>query len=376
MLGPKLQPGESIPSFVVRSTSNPEYHFSSVAGRYVVMLFLGSAGNELSTCLLKRLMANRSLFDDKRISLFPISIDARDESDERLKQYLPGIRVLWDFDAAVSQRFGVASTAKEHEPTSFVPCALLLDPALRVVRWFLPEAEKPDFSPTLLQTLEELPWPLEGPAWQQAPVLILPRIFEPELCRHLIDIYERHGGEDSGYMKNEGGKIRGVIDYGVKRRSDCTIEAEELKRAIGRRILERLSPELFRVFRFRATRMERYLVACYDSAVGGYFKPHRDNDGDGHRQFAVTINLNTEQYEGGDLVFPEYGLQTYRAPTGGACIFSCGLMHEATPVTRGKRYAFLPFLYDEAAAALREGNNARYVDPVHNYKYQPTKPMN
>jgi hypothetical protein len=34
----------------------------------------------------------------------------------------------------------------------------------------------------------------------------------------------------------------------------------------------------------------------------------------------------------------------------------------ASRVTRGKRYAFLPFLYDEAAAAIREKNN-RYLDP-------------
>ena len=35
-------------------------------------------------------------------------------------------------------------------------------------------------------------------------------------------------------------------------------------------------------------------------------------------------------------------------------VFSCSLLHEATRVTRGVRYATLPFLYDEAAAKLRE----------------------
>ena len=39
-------------------------------------------------------------------------------------------------------------------------------------------------------------------------------------------------------------------------------------------------------------------------------------------------------------------------------IFSCALLHEAKPVTRGKRYAFLPFLYDEEGAKLREANLA------------------
>ena len=32
------------------------------------------------------------------------------------------------------------------------------------------------------------------------------------------------------------------------------------------------------------------------------------------------------------------------------------MLHEATPVTRGKRYVFLPFLYDDAAARLRDQN--------------------
>jgi predicted 2-oxoglutarate/Fe(II)-dependent dioxygenase YbiX len=105
-------------------------------------------------------------------------------------------------------------------------------------------------------------------------------------------------------------------------------------------------------------------VACYDAAEGGFFRAHRDNTtkGTAHRRFAVTINLNPEAYEGGDLVFPEFGSRTYRAPKGGAVVFSCSLLHAAMPVTAVRRYAFLPFLYDDAAAALRE-ENLRYVAP-------------
>ena len=121
----------------------------------------------------------------------------------------------------------------------------------------------------------------------------------------------------------------------------------------------RLAPEIERAFAFAPTRMERYIVACYDSGPGGFFKPHRDNttNATAHRRFAVTINLNAGEYDGGDLRFPEFGARTYRAPTGGAVVFSCSLLHEATPVTRGKRYAFLPFLYDDAAAAERAKRN-------------------
>jgi len=94
-------------------------------------------------------------------------------------------------------------------------------------------------------------------------------------------------------------------------------------------------------------------------SVGQEFKRHYDSPSDpsapGIPQRVITLLLSlNEDYEGGDLVFPEFGTRRYRAPTGGACVFSCSMLHEATSVTRGKRYAFLPFFYDEAGAQQRE----------------------
>jgi predicted 2-oxoglutarate/Fe(II)-dependent dioxygenase YbiX len=136
------------------------------------------------------------------------------------------------------------------------------------------------------------------------------------------------------------------------------IEDEQLQAAFRARLNARLSPEIRRAFNFNPTRIERYIVACYDGADQGFFRAHRDNTtkGTAHRRFAVTINLNTGDYEGGELCFPEFGPQTYVAPAGGAVVFSCSLLHEARPVTKGRRYATLPFLYDDAAAKIREAN--------------------
>ena len=60
--------------------------------------------------------------------------------------------------------------------------------------------------------------------------------------------------------------------------------------------------------------------------------------------------------KGGKLKLPEFGRHLYSPPTGGAVVFPYSLLHEATPVTSGKRFVFLPFLYDDAAARLREAN--------------------
>jgi predicted 2-oxoglutarate/Fe(II)-dependent dioxygenase YbiX len=121
---------------------------------------------------------------------------------------------------------------------------------------------------------------------------------------------------------------------------------------------DRLVPEVHKAFQFQATRIERYLVACYEAQTGRHFRPHRDNTtkGTAHRRFAVSIVLNAGEFTGGHLAFPEFGRMLYAPPLGGAVVFSYSLLHEATPVTRGRRSVFLPFLYDEAAARIRVAN--------------------
>ena len=196
-----------------------------------------------------------------------------------------------------------------------------------------------------------------------APVLILPRVLEPELCQQLIGIYEAEGGLPSGVMRDVDGRTVGVLDD-FKRRHDVLLRDPAIQKELMARIRSRLAPAIQQVYQFAATRLERYLVACYDAADGGYFRPHRDNEtlGTAHRRFAVSINLNAEEFEGGDLRFPEFGRKTYRPPTGGAVVFSCSLLHEATPVTRGRRYALLPFLYDEAGQAIRDRNKGALME--------------
>ncbi|WP_374195568.1 2OG-Fe(II) oxygenase [Gluconobacter sp. P1D12_c] len=88
------------------------------------------------------------------------------------------------------------------------------------------------------------------------------------------------------------------------------------------------------------------LISSYDATDKGFFDAHRDNTvpSSAHRQFAVSLTLN-DDYAGGELIFPEFGPQTFRPNAGGAVIFSCALLHAVQPVTSGRRYACLPFVY-------------------------------
>lgn len=372
-----LQPGDPAPWFHLPSTDNPRYAFHSVAGRYVLLGFLGSAARPEAQTALAAIAGARALFDDDRACFFGISLDPADRDQGRVQASLPGIRFLFDIGGAVGRQFGVVGAAGGKDPAArtgaavFTPAWMLLDPMLRVIETRpLRDAE------AILARLRALP-PPEAHAGTEIPppVLVLPRIFEPELCRALIAHYDARGGEPSGFMREVDGRTVGVFDPAMKRRKDCTVEDEALRGAVRARILRRVVPELAKVHHFNATRMERYIVACYDAEDQGHFAAHRDNTtaGTAHRRFAVTINLNAEEFEGGELRFPEYGQRSWRAPTGGAVVFSCSLLHQALPVTAGRRYAFLPFLYDEAAARLREANNASLGEGVGAYRAD-TKP--
>jgi predicted 2-oxoglutarate/Fe(II)-dependent dioxygenase YbiX len=183
-----------------------------------------------------------------------------------------------------------------------------------------------------------------------APVLIAPRVFEPDLCARLIGLHQAAGGALTGVMRDVGERTVAVMDD-YKQRRDVLVDDAALREEIRQALVSRLYPQIRHAFQFEVTEIERYLVSCYDAAEGGVFRAHRDNitRQTANRKFACSINLNAD-FEGGDLRFPEFGPATYRPPVGGAVVFSCALLHEATAMARGRRYAFLPFFYDADGA--------------------------
>ncbi|MGZ8286819.1 MAG: 2OG-Fe(II) oxygenase [Allosphingosinicella sp.] len=353
-------PGEPLPWFRAKAIGGSDnYVFDTAAGRYMLLLFFGRARDPGAAEALDCVARHRPLFDDDKACFFGVTCDADDEASGRVAQQLPGIRFFLDAEGGLARLFG-AGPGGEGEPER--PHWLLVDPMLRAVGAFPLEAGEAAVA-SLAKAMAHMPLP----DW--APVLMAPNILEPALCERLIAHHRETGGEPSGFMREVGGKTVLVTDPHHKMRRDREIGDEALCGVLRARILAKLVPMVRRSFQFEATRMERYIVGAYPAGEG-HFRPHRDNTtkGTAHRRFAVTINLNAGDYEGGDLRFPEYGGRTYRAPTGGAVVFSCSLLHEATPVTRGTRYAFLPFLYDDLAARQREENNPHLGDGIGAYK--------
>jgi predicted 2-oxoglutarate/Fe(II)-dependent dioxygenase YbiX len=356
-----LSAGDPLPRIVQRSPSNPNFVLDSAAGRYLVLCILGSTALPEARGALGAVHARADLFNDDFASFFAVSADPDDEGAQRLGNRVPGYRVFWDRDLRIARACG-AAPVEGGGSGSLLPRWVLIDPTMRVID-VIPFRSDGSDAAHLIATLAALPPPDRFAGFPLGPpILFLQRIFEPDLCARLIAAYEADTRDISGFMREVDGKTVGMHDARHKVRRDFMLTEDALVRAVQDRIRRRVVPEIAKVHNFHVTRMERYLVGCYSAEDGGHFRPHRDNTtpGTAHRRFAVSINLN-DDFEGGEVWFPEYSRQTFKAGTGGAVIFSCALLHAVSRVTDGRRYAFLPFLYDNAAALIRAQNAGSVV---------------
>ena len=344
----QIKLGDPVPWFDAKTLAGASINLGVIAGRWIVLCFLGALDDAEIVRSLAEILGEASLFNDDQLVFYGILSAPPKEAKELASVSHKALGFITDYTGELSRLYGATNT----------PCFIVLDPLLRAVCNF-PIGRGGTPPETLRHYLRSLPKVDDSAGVPlTAPALIVPRVFEEPVCKFLIDLYEKGGSVDSGFMLDKNGKTQTVVNYNLKRRSDLIIDDPEVRDLMRDRFVRRLLPAIERFFSYKPTRMDRYLVSCYDAAIGGHFTRHRDNVNAGaqHRRFAVSLNLNHD-YDGCDLIFPEFGRRQYRAPLGGAIVFATGALHEVTPITRGKRYAFVPFLYGEEEARLRETNN-------------------
>lgn len=182
-----------------------------------------------------------------------------------------------------------------------------------------------------------------------APVLIVRNALSACTCRMLVDHYQQSGHKIEGRV----GLSNPRYDPSRKRVNHVNLDAAA-GRAVDNSLVYTLLPMIERCFDFRATRRVAYKVSLYDSQDRGFFYPHRDNSDPGtdYRRYALSLALN-DDWDGGGLSFPEFGSRQYRLEAGSAIVFPVSLLHQVHPVTSGKRFVLLSFLYAEEGARSR-----------------------
>lgn len=357
-----LSPGDPAPRVMQRNSSGERYNLDLAAGRSLVLCFFRSSASAHAAAVLTAVRKRCDLFDDSHAAFFGVTTDREDEAQKRLTTIVPGYRFFWDYDNKIARAYGIAPL--DGSEGLYFGKWVIINPMMRVTAVIPFREDRADIAEALDHVASMSPAGRIAGLDIQAPVIVLENVFDHKTCRQLIAGYEAADRDLSGVMREIDGRTRLVHDDLQKRRRDYVLTDEAERKTLTAHIRRRIVPEIEKIHQFAATRIERYLVACYAAEDEAHFRPHRDNTtkGTAHRRFAVSINLS-EDFDGGEIVFPEYGSRGFRPTAGGAVVFSCSLLHAVTQVTRGRRYAFLPFLYDDAAAQIREQNRQFVEEP-------------
>jgi peroxiredoxin len=311
----------------------------SIAGNSIVLVFcprLSGAGKEL----LDRFGNCIDVLETHGAQVFAITPEVVPDTPSRKGYKYP---ILMDQQQQVFNKFG----APRDRPTTVVVrrnyhVAGIFDAASDV------QVEE------TLALLKRLSWE-RAPVLMKVhpPVLLIPEVFSRDECRMLTNIFETkgqtyfHEKNAIDYLKGSDYKMRIPEHMREDRIDHFFFERDTVVFLVNR--LTRVTPEIMKAFHYRISKYETLRVACYKGHRGGYSHGHRDNIPPyTYRRFAMSINLNSEEFEGGELRFPEFGDQRYRPETGTAIVFSSSLLHEAMHVTSGRRFVFLAFLFGEA----------------------------
>lgn len=219
------------------------------------------------------------------------------------------------------------------------PLAIAVDPGTRVVAVL--QAPSPD---ALAATADRMFASSTADVVRaRAPVLLIDRVADEALCRSLIDYWNGRAKIENS-VDAAGGN---VVAADLKRRQDVQVDDPLLIARLQNALMRRVAPLIMQAFHTPISVMEAPLIGSYDAGSGGWFRRHRDNTTPttANRQFAVSLNLNgDDDYAGGEVRFAEFGRELYRPSAGGALVFSCSLLHEVVPVTRGRRIGLFTFL--------------------------------
>jgi hypothetical protein len=333
-----LMPGDRIPDFTRPDSSGKTRFFYDVHHGQPVVLFVCGRATDAATRADLTALARP---DQRWGKVSRVALVAGSPADiAALEKDLGKDVLLLADDGPLTQHLvGAVSAAM---------IALVLDDNLRIIERLDRVGDASEFVHKVAHAYADRPVPAPHTFQRQAPVLFIPRVLDLGLCDGLISHFEETGGTPSGTAYIEGDKALWKPDPSVKMRRDVYLDGgpwlDKVKDALVRRVL----PEIQRCFNFQVTQHEVFKLIRYDAGAG-YFHAHRDNESrdTAHRRFAMTLNLNTGAYDGGELRFPEFGPDLYVPERGSAVIFSCSLLHEVTPVTRGSRYGVLGFFFGE-----------------------------
>ena len=101
----QLLPGDPAPMFRAPSNVNPDFDFASVAGRYIVLSFLGLAGGGAAKTRFESFLGGAAIFTNPDCYFFGVVLGKSTDADPALTQQRPGMDIFWD-DGTLARHYG------------------------------------------------------------------------------------------------------------------------------------------------------------------------------------------------------------------------------------------------------------------------------
>jgi predicted 2-oxoglutarate/Fe(II)-dependent dioxygenase YbiX len=338
-----IQPGDLAPAIHGVASDHAFYSFEAQAGRPAAVILLGRLARADALSLLDAFQHRAAELAAREADVVAL-VDINNPRAREYNEAAPnGLRMIF-CEPDMFARWGFHG---------FEPAVVVIDRGSRMVA-VLDAADEAGAAEAALASVAALPWEAAQDVILPAPVLHVPGIFSPAFCRTLIAHFESSPHQVGGMaaIDAQGAAIH-KIDTAKKHRNDFVLGPRDPHLGgVLNGLIRTVLPGIKKAFQVDACHTDRFVIARYDDA-GGYFRRHRDNSAPAvaFRQFALSVNLNSEEYEGGQLLFPEFNSHRYKPGTGAGVVFSCSLLHEAAPVTKGRRYVLLTFLHNAEGQA-------------------------
>lgn len=169
-------------------------------------------------------------------------------------------------------------------------------------------------------------------------------LFQPRLCRAMIEGVRKHEGWATAKVSRRGedGEMRSIVD--PESRLASVLYSEHLtglRRKFDRKMNETLKPLVEQLWGHKLTEHEGTQLVHY--VPGGHYRAHSDvGRMTRNRYYTVLCYLN-DGFEGGGTRFPSLD---YRVTPrcGKAILFPSGYLHGGEPVTSGEKYVLVSWI--------------------------------
>ncbi len=210
----KIVLGDPVPWFTAPVMSGGSFSLSVAAGRWIVLSFLGSPADPRAERELAEMLEVFNLFHEDQLVFYGVLNAPPADPTPYLNLSTAATSFLVDCDGEISRPFGA----------DIVPRTIILDPMLRAVAdipWDYAEGH----GQTVRNVLKGLPGVEDFAGVPlNAPVLIVPRVFDFQLCDVLMQFYRkdrRRGFRLSARCRRQDVADRRLSDQAPQRSRRC-----------------------------------------------------------------------------------------------------------------------------------------------------------